>query len=264
MRFAFTIVLNGLHHLKHNDYYLRVLDMVDMWAVAEGACNNTGSTQWCNPMPEEYHHNGRSIDGTIEFLMDLESQNNNIVVVQSTGLWKNKDSMVNAAVSKLPNNGTNHLWQIDVDEQWTKDKMKRAESILDYMGADCAEFFCNYEMGNGYRAIGSWGEGKGLPYRRLWKWKGQEFESHEPPVLSGGNGHTVLLPQRFNHYAYYFEKDVVFKDKWYGGHSGIYGGWKKIQSAKGNDFKGNEILPDGMALYRDGTTFSKTSHIRKW
>ena len=69
-RIAFTIILNGLHHLKHNDYYLFLINNFDYWIIVDGASNNNGSTTWCNNMLDKYHNNGASNDGTIEFIKD--------------------------------------------------------------------------------------------------------------------------------------------------------------------------------------------------
>ena len=41
---------------------------------------------------------------------------------------------------------------------------------------------------------------------------------------------TKLLTPIFHHYNYYFEKDVKFKDAWYGGHENILERWKLINS----------------------------------
>ena len=70
-RVAFTIILNGLHHLKHNDYYKFMIDNFDLWVIAEGAVESRGSTSWCKKMPDNLHNNGRSVDGTLEFLTEL-------------------------------------------------------------------------------------------------------------------------------------------------------------------------------------------------
>ena len=69
-------------------------------------------------------------------------------------------------------------------------------------------------------------------YRRLWDWSGELFKTHEPPSLDGKNGPGLLLPQRFNHYAYYFEEDVKFKEIYYGGYEGLLERWNKVQNNK--------------------------------
>ena len=74
MRVAFSIIFNGLHHLEHKDQYRQILDNCDKWVVVEGASRSNGSTQWCKEMPDEYHNNGASVDGTREFLEKLAEE----------------------------------------------------------------------------------------------------------------------------------------------------------------------------------------------
>ena len=226
-RAAFTIVLNGLHHFKHNDYANYVLNNFDYWVVVEGAAMNTGSTRWCSRMPDEYHKNGRSIDGTLDYLSELKNKYKNLHMVIGTGLWLNKDHQVNAGINELKKH-TNEamLWEIDADEQWNITQIEAAERALIAANAKSGWLWANHYVGHNLVCRGEWGDG---PHRRLWKWHGELFEKHEPPVLMGGGEPHIILPQRFEHYAYYFECDVKFKDKWYGGHQGIYDRWLSLQ-----------------------------------
>ncbi len=236
-RVAFTIILNGLHHLKHNDYAEYLAKHLDLWIIVEGASKNQGSTAWCKEINERWHNGGHSVDGTVDYLRTFPYHNVKIVYKENIsdnrfGWWNNKDEMVNAAIFVFrgcEQFNPCYLWEIDCDEQWTVEQMAEAEHMLDGQQAKTGTFLCNYYVGPDLLAKGEWGEGLKLPYRRLWKWEGEYFKSHEPPELEGGNGKTILLPQRFNHYAYYFERDVRFKDAWYGGHEGIYERWKKLQ-----------------------------------
>ncbi len=243
-RVAFTIILNGLHHLQHNAYAEYLAKHLDLWIIVEGAAKSQGSTAWCEEMPDEWHKDGHSVDGTMEYIERLKGQFGNIYTAFNHNydcekgmftdhFWGNKDEMVNAAIKVLKGCGGQfnpcHLFEIDIDEQWTIEQMTEAERILDEQQAKTGEFLCNYYVGPNLLAKGEWGEGLALPYRRLWRWEGEQFKTHEPPELEGGNDKTALLPQRFNHYAYYFEQDVKFKDAWYGGHEGIYERWKELQ-----------------------------------
>ena len=85
-------------------------------------------------------------------------------------------------------------------------------------------------MGDDLIVKGDWGEGDGMPYKRLWRWSGENFLSHEPPLLMGGNGVEVLLKPKFNHYSYFFQKDVEFKNDWYGGHENILPNWLSLKN----------------------------------
>ena len=222
MRIGFTIIFNGLHHLLHNNYAEELVNMLDYWVVVEGAAGNIGSTRWCKSMPEKYHKNGSSVDGTVEYFSKMKEHNLVILASGGKGMWDSKDTMVNAAIDHINQHITKEafLWQIDCDELWSPEAMDEAEKQLD---GDTGMFLADYYVGKNLMAKDR------RPYKRLWRWKGQAFTSHEPPLLEGGNGKEVLLPQRFNHYAYYYEKDVQFKNDWYGGHAGIYKRWLELQ-----------------------------------
>jgi hypothetical protein len=235
MKLGFTIILNGAHHLLHNDYAEYLADTLDHWAIVEGAALPGGSTSWCKDTGDAYHRNGRSKDDTVDILTGIAKRHKNIHLRLSAGPWESKDAMVNAAADMLraavSPDARAHVFQIDIDEQWTAEQMEEAIHNLGYMDAECGEFLCDHYVGPGLLARGEWGEGHRLPYVRLWKWQpGFAFDTHEPPKLRGGNHLTVLLPQRFKHLAYYFEQDVAFKNDYYSGHEGILERWRGLQT----------------------------------
>ena len=232
MRIAFSIIHNGMHHLMHNEQYLKILGSCDKWVVVEGASLSNGSTKWCNEFPKEFHKNGGSIDGTREFLLDISKKTEKLHLVISNGFWQSKDHQVNRAIEEVNKIAKKcWLWEIDIDEQWDAYQMDQAEFELQKIGAKAACFRSICFIGKKLRAIGDWGEARTYGYTRLWKWEGERFICHEPPVLEGlmGVDPTMLTPV-FKHFNYYFEKDVIFKDHWYGGHENIYERWKLINS----------------------------------
>lgn len=194
----------------------------------DGLAGNSGSTAWCKDLK-----GAGSTDGTVEYLQGLQKMHKNLIVQTASQKWRSKDAMVNKAVDLIKEKTDRAmLWQIDADEQWTVEAMMHSEKeLIDQKGLTGA-FHANYYMGENLMAYGMWGEGIGYPYYRLWNWEGQYFLRHEPPVLLKGNGKIVLMPLRFNHYAYYFPQDVEFKSKYYGGHEKVYDNWKKLQSGR--------------------------------
>jgi hypothetical protein len=234
-RIAFTIILNGYNHLLHKDYYRTMIEMFDHWILVEGVAKNNGSTSWCNNLNENYHNNFLSNDGTKEFIDKLASEHENVHIVRSNnGFWSSKDEQVNAAIAKIKEI-TDHcmLWQVDIDEQWTLEQIITAETELQKNGGKTGCFLCNYYVGKEQIVYGEWGEGKIEPYRRLWNWSGEDFASHEPPKLNGDNNPRFLLTPRFNHYSYYFDEDVKFKEAYYGNYEGLYNRWQNIQQNRG-------------------------------
>jgi hypothetical protein len=227
MRIGLTIVLNGLHHMMHNNYAEFILNNFDYWVVVEGASKSVGSTYWCNKMPDEYHNNGNSVDGTVEYLLSLKEKYKNLICVTANRMWNGKDEMVNVGISEIKKI-TNEcfLWAMDIDSQWTLDQIELSEKELVQNNGKTGAFKYNHYVGKNLISIGYWGGGN---YFGLFDWKGEEIEKHEPTTLKGGNEKIVQMSEKFQHYGFYFEKDVLFKDKWYSGHSGIYENWLKLQ-----------------------------------
>jgi hypothetical protein len=233
MRAAFTIVLNGLRHFLHKDYWKEMQNNFDYWIIVEGVAKPTGSTSWCKELPSGVHKNYLSNDGTTEFL-DKIANDKTIVIRPDNRPWQNKDEQVNAAIDRIKQiTNSCFLWQVDVDEQWTKVQLEQAENTLKENGGKTGCFYCNYFVGKYQQVFGDWGEGKIEPYRRLWDWKGEKFISHEPPKLEGNNGPGFLINIRFNHYAYYFFEDVKFKELYYSGYENLYERWLKVQDNTG-------------------------------
>jgi hypothetical protein len=262
MRVAFSIILNGLRHLKHNNYYETMINNFDYWVIVEGVANNSGSTSWCKELPESFHKNFLSNDGTTEFLDTIKS--NKVMVVRPNNRpWKSKDEQVNAAIATIKTiTDKCFLWQIDIDEQWTGDQLSICEQSLKDIGGKTGCFYCNYYVGKFQKVVGEWGEGRIEPYRRLWDWQGEQFIKHEPPTLEGKNGPGILINVKFNHYAYYFEEDVKFKQAYYGGYEGLYNRWLNIQNNKGTIHVRELLGPN--VWWSNTNTFIKYTDDSRW
>jgi hypothetical protein len=257
MRIAFTILLNGKHHLLHNDYCNLIPQIFDLWVIAEGVAKNTGSTSWCKELPSNLHNNYLSNDGTTDLLMELSHKYKNIKIIKSlTNFWNSKDEQVNACIEEIKKYTTSgKLWQIDIDEQWTKDQIETAEIQLDKHNGKTGCFLCDCYVGQNQIALGDWGEGKIEPYRRLWNWSGEKFITHEPPKFKNNNPRYLLTP-RFKHYSYYFEQDIKFKQAYYSGYEGLYERWIDVQ-------KNKKIIPV-RNLLGDKVWWSNTNTIIKY
>jgi GR25 family glycosyltransferase involved in LPS biosynthesis len=227
-RIAFTIIFNGLHHLKHDNYATFIANTFDYWVIVEGASQNKGSTGWCKKMPESYHKNGKSIDGTIDYIKELKKSHNNIIFVETDGMWESKDDMVNRAMTEIRKlTRSCFLWQIDVDEQWEFNQIINSEIELEEKKCKTGKFNVIQFVGENLITTGK--DWAGKPFTRLWKWKGERFKSHEPPVLDTPDNSIVLLSEKMKHYSFYFEEDVKFKNDWYTDHEGLYENWLKLK-----------------------------------
>lgn len=230
-RIAFTIVLNGLHHLKHNNYAEFLCKNFDYWVVVEGASKNNGSTSWCKEMPSKYHNNGKSIDGTIEYMRKLKVEHDNIIFIESDGMWNSKDDMVNRAIDEIKKiTNSCFLWQIDVDEQWRLEQILKSEEEL--LESKCKTGKFNVFQFVGDNLISDGPDWAGEPFIRLWNWNGENFLTHEPPRINSKDNTITLLSERMKHYAFYFEVDVKFKNDWYKEHEGLLENWKKLKKEK--------------------------------
>lgn len=231
-RYAFTICFNAIHHLLRNRYVSGLLPAFDRWVFVEGLAKPGGSTAWCNEVSSDWHQDGHSLDGTREWLQMMAANHHNLSVRTNMVPWPSKDAMVNEALDILRAGITEWpvlLWEIDADEHWESPDMEAAESAMVGAGCDRGDFLCRYWVGPNLRAVGEWGEGRRLPYRRLWLWFGERFLSHEPPQLDREDKVRLFDTIRFDHYAYTNENDVRFKDEYYGGHEGILGRWRALQ-----------------------------------
>lgn len=236
-RFGFTIAFNAFHHLVQTKPW----SFMNKWVAVEGLALPGGSTSWCKEVPYDWHRSGSSTDGTYSYLAHLEDIMPDIAKFRAPtfGPWKSKDEMVNVATkalrASLEPGETVFLWQIDADENWhlsgTDASMRDAEDMLESSGKSCGMFLCDYWCGPGIQAKGEWGEGRKLPYRRLWMWGGQDFKTHEPPVLDSPDQSMTLLPQRFDHKAYHYPVDVEFKATYYGDPD-IENKWWRLQVSK--------------------------------
>lgn len=226
MRYALTILFEGLHHLKHNDYANTIAKTFDKWIIVEGFSGNKGSTNWCNNLNIQKN----SSDGSLEYVAELMQEFPNIHLISSKGGWSSKDEQVNKGIEMLQGSVDGWLWQIDIDEQWTKEDIEIAEGMMSKDIEVAGAFQFNHLLGKDNKgqqlvAKGEWGDGYST---RLWWWQGQRFITHEPPVMEGQKS-TLELPTKYNHYSYYFEKDVIFKSKYYKGYASLYRNWKRMQ-----------------------------------
>lgn len=214
------------------------------WHIVEGAAANTGSTKWCKPQLPRL-----SKDGSTAFINSIRSHPR--VRVYQQQWWEGgKDQMCNEALKAIKE--PCWLMQIDVDEIYTPEQLDRLVNLFNGpIGGfhNCAQFYCRYFLGPNIVTVGenSYGNRVG-EWTRLFKFEpGMKFLSHEPPVMQGINdtGETnkgdpipneMLLTRRetaafglvFDHYAYVFPQQVMFKEKFYG-YEGALEMWYRLQ-----------------------------------
>jgi hypothetical protein len=226
LRCAITIIYNGLHHLQHGNFVERMMSMFDRWIIVEGHARPGGSTYWCNNLK---YQSAESTDGTREYLRTL-----GVDYIEGKGFWESKDAQFQAGVDRLKEITSEcTLWQVDADEWWTLEQLETNErALVGNVGSVGFHHVVGRCEDGLLLAKGRWGGGF---VNRVWRWKGQDLECHEPATFKG-QGEVQMLPEKFLHFSYYFEKDVSFKQKYYKGHEEVYKGWKKLQEYKRESF----------------------------
>jgi hypothetical protein len=253
-KIAFTLVLNGMPFIeKQFDVLPRVFDE---WHIIEGATLPVKDTSWCKQINSQFlNDNYTSNDGTSEFLNKI-ANNTNIFVHRKNGLWNGKLEMCQQINHLLSGN---IIMQIDVDEFWTISTLLEVLSYAEQMNeADGMLFKCNYFVGKDLITIGDNCYGNNPnEWCRLWKPKpNAQWLSHEPPRIKGcinflSRECTLDKNWVFDHYAYTLEKQLVFKENFYG-YANATKHWKSLQLEQANNFpsKLNRWLPwvDGKVM----------------
>jgi len=225
MRCALTIIYEGKHHLEHKDFALKMATMFDHWIVIEGHALPYGSTKRCNKLSVS----ATSQDGTIEFMQEFSKQHKNVHFYSRGTYWNGKDEQVNVGIEILKKITKQcYLWEVDADEHWKLEDIEQAEKIADKSKHFGFRFRFNHFLGDGLIARGEWGSNH---LNRLWKWSGQKFRSHEPAMLVGQRYTEPIEEVKFDHYSYYFDKDVKFKSLYYSGHQNVYKNIEAVRNA---------------------------------
>lgn len=212
--------------MEHNDFASKMCKLFDHWIVIEGHSLPYGSTSWCKKM----NVSPTSQDGTIKYLKSLSLIKNNLHFYSHGGFFYGKDEQVNAGISILKQLTKKcYLWQVDVDEHWTEEKLKASEIYADLNPHKGYAFQFNQYVGEDIIAVGEWGSGY---LNRLWKWNGEMFRSHEPALLFGQRSLGYVPEIKYDHFSYLYEKDVKFKSQYYTGHEYVHKGWGELKNVK--------------------------------
>lgn len=230
----FTIVLNGEPYISQKIQSYQKLNIPWQWKVVEGVSNPTNCTRWCKQVPEKWHKNYCSIDGTHEYLENLKHPS--VKIQWQNKPWNGKIEMVRKALEDVE---SGVVMEQDADEFWTPEQMEAVYHLLkDRPPGTSAQFHCNYHIGKkvvvSKRGLGSY------PYEwfRAWSWgEGIEFISHEPPALNHNpfripRGITEDMGLVFEHFAYSTKENVRFKEDFYG-YAGLLKGWEELQQTHG-------------------------------
>lgn len=227
---AQMIVFNGLSILPKGMLGACISNIYDICheiLIAEGAVRpaggNPGNATWASK-------NGRSTDGTLEFLRSFPDPDKKIkIFIKENDFWDGKLEMCNACLSGM--SGT-HLYQVDNDEFLKPTDLAKIIWMLEnHSDKTMVEFFADLFFGD-YDHCCDYTQTKwanSIPWRRIFKFEnGAKWISHAPPILSDGKGRplneskkidnwTMLsLGIKLYHYAYVTRSQAEFKDRYYG------------------------------------------------
>ena len=201
------IVLNGEPFVRYN---LRALYPFDhQIIVIEGACR--AAEQVARP-------DGHSKDGTLEILYQFKQENDpdgKIMIVcaedegHPNGFWPGeKDEMSQTYARRATGN---YLWQIDSDEFYNEEQMKRLIIILKKQRPDTVSFPTLFFWGgmgyitNGFSLI----RDNTREFHRVFAWgPGYCYKTHFPPTVIDENG--IDLRQKHWIRACLLEKQNIF------------------------------------------------------
>ena len=263
----FTIVLNGMPFMAHHIDVFRHLPFRWHWHIVEGVAELTGDTAWSLPnggrIPDCYHNQGRSTDGTSAYIDELNRlfpDNISIYRKPPGEFWQGKLEMVNAPLGAIREQCL--LWEIDADECWTHTQLCAGRRMFhDEPDRTAAFYWCHFFVGqrlvvnsrNCYSQVG------GQEWLRTWRYRpGCEWVAHEPPRLVFGregeasqdlarvrpfsNNETEARGLVFQHFAYATAEQVRFKQKYYGYENATYH-WLRLQKERQFPVRLGDYLP---------------------
>lgn len=248
----FTIVLNGMPFIRYHIRVLQKLSVPWRWHIIEGVADLRHDTAWGVKdgarILNEFHNNGASVDGTVEYLYQLlQCYRDNIILYRkpSGKFWDGKIEMVNAPLVNIKEPCL--LWQLDSDELWRKESIEKIYQMFsNNPSKTSAYFYCYYFLGPmKYIVSDNVKSTRPEDWLRIWRFKsGMKWNTHEPPVLINGTDRdigrvnpftreeTLRKKITFQHFAYATIESVLFKQTYYGYGGGIEH-WKKLQQQNG-------------------------------
>ncbi len=232
----FTIVLNGEPYIEQHLPVLRQLTIPWQWRIVEGVAAPTHCTSWCRQMPDKWHRDCVSIDGTHEYVRAVNNTPN-VTCSWRHSPWDGKVAMVAKALEGVTDGV---VMQVDSDELWQAWQLERIYRLmLPQAPGTAARFACRYWVGPNKLLTSTTGWARGdLEWLRAWRWgEGVKFERHEPPIVSGFDKcvsieSTEQLGLVFDHYAYVTEQQIAMKQDYYGYH-GLVRAWHRLQETNG-------------------------------
>jgi hypothetical protein len=158
-------------------------------------------------------------------------------------MWDGKAEMCNTALDGMKEPGM--LLQMDSDELWTPEQLGVLSGRITTKGPPHplfkkethAFFWCRYFFGLDIvmTTRNCYANNPRQEWKRLWRFEpGMKFKSHEPPIMEGEDvgvehSETEKFDLVFDHYGYALEKQVEFKERYYG-YTDAVKQWRNLQA----------------------------------
>jgi FkbM family methyltransferase len=250
----FTIVLNGEPFIRYHIQAFRQLKCLWHWHIIEGVADlkhdSAWSVSWGGRITDDLHHNGRSKDGTSEYLDELQRLYPDQITLYRKPIgefWDGKLEMVMAPLATLQQDCL--LWQVDVDELWTTKQIEVAHRLfVQYPEKTAAYYWCWYFVGQQLvvSTRNCYSQNAQTEWLRTWRFRpGCVWASHSPPrlvePLSDGQWRDLagIHPFRqdeleshglvFQHFAYVTPEQLQFKERYYG-YANAMQHWQALQN----------------------------------
>src|SRR4051794_35964317 len=131
----FTLVLNGQPFIRYHLERFKALKCEWHWHIIEGLADLKHDTAWSlrfgANVPTDVARDGRSVDGTAEYLDQIAKENPGRVTIYRAPngrMWDGKLEMVNAPLPNLPDECL--LWEVDSDELWTTAQLELMRDLF--------------------------------------------------------------------------------------------------------------------------------------
>jgi hypothetical protein len=177
-----------------------------------------------------------SHDGTNQLLSALARHPR--ITVASKPEWGGKTEMINVALTAFKKDGI--LLQMDSDELWTADQMRRLVGLFTANPeTNTVKVKMDYMLGPNVISTSSNGYGnRSNEWVRAWRYSvGLWMECHEPPVFNGNRGRVCERDEAESilgsilHMAWVTPQQVAYKQRIYrGGYENACEQWEGLQS----------------------------------
>lgn len=226
-----TLLLDGMPWLPCHLPVFNQLSIPWDWSVIEGVAAPVADTSWCKRIEPRV-----SNDGSHEYMRELQHYHPRVRYYFQKE-WPGKTFMLNHALANIHEHGI--LLEVDVDEIWTAQQIENIVRMFEnHEDIDYAQFHCRYFLGPNkiITSKNTYGNHDAYEWYRAWRYTpGVFFKCHEPPVYGERSlvGATHVTTDKevgpFQHYAYATERQVAFKEQYYG-YAGAVEQWKALQA----------------------------------